>query len=70
MGAWKSQGDAVFYKAVCVWIDNLHNMDACQSGNILEPVVRAASLCELLLSFMSGLKLGEGQVFEFKSKLD
>lgn len=68
VGAWKSQGDTVFYKAACVWIENPHNMDACQSGNVLEPVVRAASLCELLLSFMSGLKLGEGQVF--KSKLE
>lgn len=32
-------------------------MDACQSGNILESLVMAASLCDLLLSFMSGLKL-------------
>lgn len=45
-------------------------MDVCQPGNILESVVRAVSLCDLLYSFMSGLKLGEVQVFEFKSKLE
>lgn len=45
-------------------------MDAFQSGNILELVVRAASLCDLLLSFTSGLKLGEVQVSEFKFKLE
>lgn len=58
VGTWKSEGDTVFYKAVCIWIENLHNMDAGRSGNILESVVRAASLCDLLLStFMTGLKL-------------
>lgn len=63
--------ETVFYKAACVWIENLCNMYVCQSGNILESVVRAASLCDLLLySFMSGLKLGEVQLFEFESKLE
>lgn len=68
VGTWKSQGDTVFYKAACVWIENLHNMDACQSGNILELVGRAASLCDLFLSSMSGLKLGEVQTFKSKLK--
>lgn len=71
VGTWKSEQDTVFYKVACVWIENLHNMDVCQSGNILESVVRAASRCDLLLyPFMPGLQLGEIQVFEFKSKLE
>lgn len=49
---WKSQRETLFHKSASAWVGSSYNMHACQSGNILEPMVGAASLCKLLLSLL------------------
>lgn len=70
MGTWKCQRDTVFHKSASAVFESPHNMDACLPRNILEPLVEEASLCELVFSFMSGLKSGKAQVLEFKPSLE